>query len=98
SDSRPDLFSMFPFAACGTTGEVVRKAHRLAVSALKSGKGRFPVGMTVAMQEIVATPGGEEHAARATWESENIFLETARGDDFVGVQTYTRRRFGPDGP
>ena len=92
SDSQPGMFSMFPFAACSATGEVVRKAHRLGVSALKSGKGNFPVGMTVAMQEIVATPGGEANAARATHESEDIFLEAARGDDFVGVQTYTRRR------
>ena len=28
---------------------------------------------------------------------EDVFLEAARGDDFVGVQTYTRIRIGPDG-
>ena len=26
------------------------------------------------------------------------FFEVARDDDFVGVQTYTRNRFGPEGP
>jgi beta-glucosidase len=90
-------FSMFPFAALSTTGEVIRNAHRLAAAALRSGRGKFPIGMTVAMQEIVAAPGGDERAARVSRESEDIFLEAARGDDFVGVQTYTRRRFGPDG-
>jgi beta-glucosidase len=32
---------------------------------------------------------------RAGWE--DPFLEAARGDDFIGVQTYTRHRFGPAG-
>jgi|SRR5579885_973491 beta-glucosidase len=94
----PEGFSMFPFAALSSTAPVVIEAHRMAVQALASGRGRFPIGMTVAMQEIEAEPGGEEHAARAARESENIFLEAARGDGFVGVQTYTRRRFGQSGP
>jgi beta-glucosidase len=29
--------------------------------------------------------------------SEDVFLEATGGDDFVGVQTYTRMRVGPDG-
>ncbi|MGH9273368.1 MAG: family 1 glycosylhydrolase [Acidimicrobiales bacterium] len=28
---------------------------------------------------------------------EDVFLEATEGDDFVGVQTYTRERIGPDG-
>jgi beta-glucosidase len=28
---------------------------------------------------------------------EDVFLVAARGDDFMGVQTYTRMRFGPEG-
>jgi beta-glucosidase len=42
-------------------------------------------------------PGGEEALAarRAGWE--DPFLEAARGDDFIGVQTYTRHRYGPEG-
>ena len=94
----PENFSMFPFCACSVTGENVLKAHRMGVVALKSGRGKFPVGMTVAMAEIVAVPGGEEKAAHAERISEDIFLEAARNDDFVGVQTYTRRRIGSDGP
>lgn len=29
---------------------------------------------------------------------EDVFLEAARGDDRVGVRSYTRTRIGPDGP
>ena len=28
---------------------------------------------------------------------EDVFLDAARGDDFIGVQTYSRTRVGPDG-
>ncbi len=98
SGTTPENYSMFPFCACSKTRDNVLKAHRMGVVALKSGRGKFPVGMTVAMAEIEALPGGEEKAARALRESEDTFLEGARGDDFVGVQTYTRRRIGPEGP
>jgi len=53
--------------------------------------------MTIAMEEIAAEPGGE--ALRdAALAAEAPFLEAARGDDFIGVQNYTRQRFGPSGP
>ena len=31
-------------------------------------------------------------------DKDTLFFELARDDDFVGVQTYTRNRFGPQGP
>ena len=31
-------------------------------------------------------------------EINGIYLENLRNDDFVGVQTYSRMRFGPEGP
>jgi hypothetical protein len=39
--------------------------------------------------------GGRPAERRAGWE--DPYLAAARGDDFIGVQTYTRHRFGPDG-
>ena len=36
-------------------------------------------------------------ATRERRDMEDVFLEAARGDDFIGVQTYTRIRVGPDG-
>jgi beta-glucosidase len=49
------------------------------------------------MSDNQADEGGE--AARDAYrrDMEDVFLEAARGDDFVGVQCYTRTRFGPDG-
>ena len=37
-----------------------------------------------------ATPGGEERRDRIRRSMEDIFLEATAGDDFIGVQTYSR--------
>jgi beta-glucosidase len=77
--------------------EAMVRAHRLMVEALRSGPGSFPVGMTVSMDEMVAEEGGEQIRDMAEEILENTFLRAAAGDDFVGVQTYTRMHFGPEG-
>ena len=80
------------------TRDVMLAAHCRARDVIRSGPGEFPVGITLAMQDLVAVPGGEAHLAEARAESFDVFLDAARDDDFVGVQTYSRTRFGPDGP
>ncbi len=72
-------------------------AHRSAVEAIRSGPGDFPVGLTVSMTDYQVQPGGEEWLARLRGPNEDVFLEATGGDDFIGVQTYTRMRVGPDG-
>ena len=75
------------------------EAHRLASPAIRAHT-RAPVGVTLAIPDLQyedgATPGhtGFEVESAIT----DQFLELARQDDFVGVQTYTRIRIGPDGP
>jgi beta-glucosidase len=49
------------------------------------------------MSDDQATPGGEAALAAHHRDWEDPYLEAARGDDFIGVQTYTRHRFGPQG-
>ncbi|MCC6850140.1 MAG: family 1 glycosylhydrolase [Deltaproteobacteria bacterium] len=78
--------------------EVLIGAHRLAVDAIRSAPGRAPIGLTLAMQDWQAVDGGEALRDRERRDMEDVFLEAARGDDFLGVQTYTRTLVGPDGP
>src|SRR5216683_3257315 len=78
--------------------ETTLAAHRRAVEAIKAGRGKCEVGLTLAMQDIQAGPGGEEMAAQMRRELLDVYLEGTRGDDFIGVQTYSRQRFGPAGP
>ena len=75
--------------------DILVDAHRKTVAALK-GTG-LPVGLTLAMQEWQAVEGGEERLTRILRNYEDVYLEAARGDDFIGVQTYSRERVGPDG-
>lgn len=76
-------------------------AHSRAVEVLKAGPGDFPVGLTLSMSDYQAVPADDE-VARARAEElrrmvEDPYLELARSDDFIGVQTYSRTRVGPEG-
>ncbi len=77
--------------------EAIVRAHRLAVDALRSGPGDFPVGLTLSMDEMVADAGGEEVLDAAREILEDRFLRATEGDDFIGVQCYSRVHFGPEG-
>ncbi len=72
-------------------------AHHKATKAIKASTGDFPVGMCVAMSDYQAVEGGEQRRDRIRKNMQDVFLEAARGDDFVGVQCYSRDRVGPDG-
>jgi beta-glucosidase len=85
------------FARYAVVNETMVRAHRLAVEALRAGPGDFPVGLTLSMAEITADEGGEGLRDAAEETLENVFLRATEGDDFVGVQCYTRMHFGPDG-
>lgn len=77
--------------------DTMLEAHVRARDVIKAGPGHFPLGVTLAMQDYQAVCGGEAQRDRARAESFDPFLEAARADDFVGVQTYSRHRYGPDG-
>jgi beta-glucosidase len=61
---------------------------------------RLRSGWTVATQAFQSTgePGADEMLREYGYPREDWYLEQAAGDDFVGVQAYTRTFIGPDGP
>ena len=73
------------------------RAHRLAVDPLRAGPGSFPVGLTLSMAELHAEPGGEAARDEARELLEDVYLRAVEGDDYIGVQGYTRLHFGPGG-
>ena len=77
--------------------EALIRAHRRAVEVMRS-IDHLLVGWTVANQCFQAEEGAEDVARLWAHPREDLFLEAARGDDFVGVQSYTRVRIGRDGP
>jgi beta-glucosidase len=93
-----DFCPFFPAASDEKAVAVVGQAHRLAVDAVHAVTPGGRVGVTLALQQIVAEPGGEELAELADeFVNRRYLREIGAVGDFVGVQTYTRIAFGPDG-
>jgi beta-glucosidase len=72
-------------------------AHRRSVEAIRSAVPDLPVGLTLSMTDYQPVDGGEERVANIRAAHEDIFLNATEGDDFIGVQTYSRMRIGPGG-
>ncbi|WP_405913553.1 family 1 glycosylhydrolase [Streptomyces sp. NBC_00963] len=80
------------------TTEALIRAHACAVETVKSRAPHVRTGWSVANQVYQALPGAEDVATAFRYPREDVFLEAARGDDWLGVQSYTRGLIGPDGP
>jgi beta-glucosidase len=54
-------------------------------------------GWSIAAQALHPDPDAEDAALAYAWPTENVFLNAARDDDWVGVQSYTRLRYTAGG-
>ena len=88
----PRRFSPFLFCAISRGARHdARRTHRGA-AALQSSRGKYPVGMTPRAPGPGPAEGGQDRAPRRSRpNARTSSIEAARGDDFVGVQTYTRQ-------
>jgi beta-glucosidase len=77
--------------------ETMRACHVAVRDALRAGPGSFPIGLPLSMQEYEAVPGFEARLDSFRDEMEDKYLRALRGDDYVGVQCYTKVVLGPDG-
>jgi beta-glucosidase len=75
------------------------EAHRRGAAAIRQST-KAPVGICLALPDLQYEDGAKPKESAFELESRIIdrFFELAREDDFIGVQTYTRFRFGPEGP
>ena len=71
--------------------------HRAAAQEIKAGPGDAKVGWTLALVDLEAVEGGEDRLTRARQGAQLDFLDVSKDDDWLGVQTYSRNRLGPDG-
>ncbi|TDE99056.1 glycoside hydrolase family 1 protein [Occultella glacieicola] len=83
----PDLAVADTLLACHRASREVLAEHTSVAS-----------GWTVATQAFQPEPGCEEVARAYGHQRDDWYLEAVRGDDWVGVQAYTRTIIGPDGP
>ena len=77
--------------------EQMATAHRLAVQAIKSTAPAVKAGWTLALVDFQPAEGGEERWREARRVAQTDWLAVSADDDFVGVQTYSRTRIGPEG-
>ncbi len=91
-----ERFSSFVTSNGEVTRDIMVPAHHRALEAIKAGPGKYPVGVTIAMQDEQAVgEGSRRDEKRASLYGP--WLEAAAKSDYVGVQTYTRARVGKDG-
>ncbi len=84
-------------AVTQVVGNVLIDAHRRAVEVVRSVSPSTPVGLTLSTSEWVAVEGGEHRMEKDRHLMEDMYLDAVEGDDFIGVQTYSRTRVGPHG-
>jgi beta-glucosidase len=76
---------------------LVMRAHQAARDTIKALYPQMKVGVTLSLHDLQAQPGGEAFA-EAAWDEEfRHYLPYIKGDDFLGVQNYTRTLYGPQG-
>lgn len=72
------------------------QCHQAAKKAIKALYPEIQVGLTLSLHDLQPAPGGEERA-EAVWAEEfTHYLPYIQGDDFLGVQNYTRTLIGPE--
>ncbi len=76
---------------------LVFRAHQAAKEAIKALYPDIKVGITLSMHDLQALPGGESFEETAWDEEFRHYLPYIQGDDFLGVQNYTRTQYGPQG-
>ena len=79
--------------------DALLESHKRSREVLASVPG-LKTGWTVATQAFHSTgePGADEKLRDYGYPRDDWYLEQAAGDDFVGVQAYTRTYIGPEGP
>ncbi|QAY72161.1 glycosyl hydrolase family protein [Agromyces protaetiae] len=78
------------------TGEALIRAHHAARQLLRAKHPGAKIGWSLSLQDVQAEPGAEAAAAEYARPRQTVFVEAAAGDDWIGVQTYTRIVVGED--
>ncbi|WP_339273048.1 family 1 glycosylhydrolase [Paenibacillus sp. FSL W8-0426] len=77
--------------------QIIMKCHQAARSVIKELNSSIKVGITLSLYDHQALPGGEQLAEQEQHEDFLYYLPFLQGDDFIGVQNYSRKIHGPSG-
>ena len=76
---------------------IIIEVHQAAVAHLRDRHPHLEVGWGVSVQDYQAEPGAEADTEAYCEPRDQVFVRASAGDDYIGVQTYTRGRIGPGG-
>ncbi|MBB4086983.1 aryl-beta-glucosidase [Sphingomonas carotinifaciens] len=80
-----------------TMQTIMVAAHKAGRDAIKAVRSDLPVGVSLAMFDDQALPGGEAKRDAARADLYGAWTDAVRGDDFFGVQNYERARWDKNG-
>ena len=73
---------------------LIMRAHTAARDAMKAICPHLKIGLSLSLHDMQPLKGGTKHAAREWYAEFGHYLPYIKDDDFIGVQNYTRSRFG----
>jgi beta-glucosidase len=73
---------------------LIMRAHTAARDAMKAICPHLKIGLSLSLHDMQPQKGGEKHAAKEWYAEFGHYLPYIKDDDFLGVQNYTRSRFG----
>lgn len=76
---------------------IIMKCHEKARGIIKEIDPKIQVGITFSLYDHQALPGGEKFVEIEQQEDFLGYLPFLQGDDFLGVQNYSRKVHGPEG-
>lgn len=76
---------------------LIMKCHEKARQVIKRVNPDIKVGITFSLYDYQSLPGGESYVEKEQYEDFLHYLPFIQDDDFLGVQNYSRKIYGPDG-
>lgn len=73
---------------------LIMRAHCAARDAMKAVHPELKIGLSLSLHDMQPLKGGEKHAKKEWYAEFDHYLPYINEDDFLGVQNYTRSRFG----
>jgi Beta-glucosidase/6-phospho-beta-glucosidase/beta-galactosidase len=92
-----ERFSYFQHAGTPEALQIIRDCHVAMCHAIAAVRPGLQTGYTLALPDLQDAPGESGFAEEVRQRTQAPFLELARNDAFVGVQTYTRDLYGSKG-
>lgn len=94
-----DPRNIHPFLAPRTKKgeEIIMKCHEAARNVIKKLYPDIQVGITLSLYDHQALPGGEQLVEKERYDDFLQYLPYIEKDDFLGLQNYSRKIYGPNG-